>query len=138
MRGYQPYYINDWRYVDDKAMRTCGYADTRFHDAPRPGSRGADDLGLSAAKQLFPLVYRGGGRERYLDRGRVIERRYQRGTTEPIWAGVMISSMITCAAGAPPRIWQPSCGVLHRESDLDLALSNRGHLHWFPVIILDM
>ncbi len=33
VRSYQPYYINDWRYVDDKAMRTCGYADTHFYDA---------------------------------------------------------------------------------------------------------
>jgi hypothetical protein len=33
VRGYQPYYINDWRYVADKAMRACGFADTHFHDA---------------------------------------------------------------------------------------------------------
>ncbi|CAN7340183.1 toxin [Trinickia sp. LjRoot230] len=33
VRSYQPYYIDDWRYVDDKAMRSCGYADTHFYDA---------------------------------------------------------------------------------------------------------
>jgi Salmonella virulence plasmid 65kDa B protein/Insecticide toxin TcdB middle/C-terminal region/Insecticide toxin TcdB middle/N-terminal region len=33
VRSYQPYHINDWRYVDDKAMRTCGYADTHCYDA---------------------------------------------------------------------------------------------------------
>ncbi|KVP46718.1 SpvB/TcaC N-terminal domain-containing protein [Burkholderia ubonensis] len=33
VRSYQPYFINDWRYVADTAMRSCGYADTRFYDA---------------------------------------------------------------------------------------------------------
>ncbi|NHR07246.1 toxin [Chromobacterium haemolyticum] len=33
VRSYQPYFINDWRYVVDTAMRTCGFADTHFYDA---------------------------------------------------------------------------------------------------------
>lgn len=33
VRSYQPYFINDWRYVADKAMRSCGYADTHYYDA---------------------------------------------------------------------------------------------------------
>ncbi|KWB79430.1 SpvB/TcaC N-terminal domain-containing protein [Burkholderia ubonensis] len=33
VRSYQPYFINDWRYVADTAMRSCGYADTHFYDA---------------------------------------------------------------------------------------------------------
>jgi hypothetical protein len=33
VRSYQPYYVNDWQYVVDKAMRTYGYADTHFYDA---------------------------------------------------------------------------------------------------------
>ncbi|WP_333995499.1 SpvB/TcaC N-terminal domain-containing protein [Burkholderia orbicola] len=33
VRSYQPYFIDDWRYVADTAMRTCGYADTHFYDA---------------------------------------------------------------------------------------------------------
>ncbi|MBZ5788752.1 toxin [Burkholderia contaminans] len=33
VRSYQPYFIDDWRYVVDTAMRTCGYADTHFYDA---------------------------------------------------------------------------------------------------------
>ncbi|KVK96227.1 SpvB/TcaC N-terminal domain-containing protein [Burkholderia ubonensis] len=33
IRSYQPYFINDWRYVADTAMRSCGYADTHFYDA---------------------------------------------------------------------------------------------------------
>ncbi|WP_333995099.1 SpvB/TcaC N-terminal domain-containing protein [Burkholderia orbicola] len=33
VRSYQPYFINDWRYVADTAMRSCGYADTHFRDA---------------------------------------------------------------------------------------------------------
>ncbi|WP_129518503.1 SpvB/TcaC N-terminal domain-containing protein [Burkholderia stabilis] len=33
VRSYQPYFVNDWRYVADKALRTCGYADTHCHDA---------------------------------------------------------------------------------------------------------
>jgi hypothetical protein len=33
VRSYQPYYVDDWGYVVDKAMRTCGYADTNFYDA---------------------------------------------------------------------------------------------------------
>ena len=33
VRNYQPYHVDDWRYVVDRAMRTCGYADTHFYDA---------------------------------------------------------------------------------------------------------
>ncbi|MGI0120395.1 SpvB/TcaC N-terminal domain-containing protein [Zooshikella sp. RANM57] len=33
VRQYQPYFINDWQYVVDTAMRTQGYADTHFYDA---------------------------------------------------------------------------------------------------------
>ncbi|AOK31435.1 MULTISPECIES: SpvB/TcaC N-terminal domain-containing protein [Burkholderia] len=33
VRIYQPYFIDDWRYVIDTAMRACGYADTHFYDA---------------------------------------------------------------------------------------------------------
>ncbi|AOI68874.1 SpvB/TcaC N-terminal domain-containing protein [Burkholderia ubonensis] len=33
VRIYQPYFIDDWRYVVDTAMRACGYADTHFYDA---------------------------------------------------------------------------------------------------------
>lgn len=33
VRSYQPYFIDDWRYVADAAMRGCGYADTHYYDA---------------------------------------------------------------------------------------------------------
>ncbi|WDG77605.1 SpvB/TcaC N-terminal domain-containing protein [Pseudomonas chlororaphis] len=33
VRSYQPYFINDWQYVADTAMRTCGFADTHYYDA---------------------------------------------------------------------------------------------------------
>ncbi|WP_157131173.1 hypothetical protein [Burkholderia savannae] len=33
VRSYQPYFIDDWRYVADTAMRSCGYADTHYYDA---------------------------------------------------------------------------------------------------------
>jgi hypothetical protein len=33
IRAYQPYFVNDWRYVADRAMRAAGYADTHYYDA---------------------------------------------------------------------------------------------------------
>ena len=33
VRTYQPYFVNDWRYVADRALRANGYADTHFYDA---------------------------------------------------------------------------------------------------------
>lgn len=55
VRAYQPYFINDWQYVVDSAMRTAGYADTHFYDAPgreikvvRAGS------GYQIRQQYFP------------------------------------------------------------------------------------
>lgn len=33
VRSYQPYFIDDWQYVADMAMRTNGYADTHYYDA---------------------------------------------------------------------------------------------------------
>jgi hypothetical protein len=33
VRSYQPYFIDDWRYLADTAMRSCGYADTHYYDA---------------------------------------------------------------------------------------------------------
>ncbi|MCG1041029.1 MULTISPECIES: SpvB/TcaC N-terminal domain-containing protein [Burkholderiaceae] len=33
MRVYQPYFINDWHYVADRALRAGGYADTHCYDA---------------------------------------------------------------------------------------------------------
>ncbi|MCG1042576.1 toxin [Mycetohabitans sp. B8] len=32
VRRYQPYFMNDWAYVVDRAMRSCGYADTTYYD----------------------------------------------------------------------------------------------------------
>lgn len=55
VRAYQPYFINDWQYVVDSALRTAGYADTHFYDAPgreikvvRAGS------GYQTRQQYFP------------------------------------------------------------------------------------
>ena len=33
VRVYQPYFVNDWQYVVDHALRANGYADTHFYDA---------------------------------------------------------------------------------------------------------
>ncbi|KAG0186700.1 hypothetical protein DFQ28_007420 [Apophysomyces sp. BC1034] len=33
VRVYQPYFMDDWRYVADRAMRADGYADTHYYDA---------------------------------------------------------------------------------------------------------
>ena len=33
VRVYQPYFVDDWRYVADHALRANGYADTHFYDA---------------------------------------------------------------------------------------------------------
>jgi len=30
VRQYQPYFVDDWRYVADTAMRAQGYADTHY------------------------------------------------------------------------------------------------------------
>ncbi|QUM88678.1 toxin [Moritella sp. 36] len=33
VRQYQPYFIDDWRYITDVSMRMEGYADTHYYDA---------------------------------------------------------------------------------------------------------
>lgn len=32
VRTYQPYFLNDWRYVSDDSVRQDLYADTHYHD----------------------------------------------------------------------------------------------------------
>ncbi|CAH5248056.1 SpvB/TcaC N-terminal domain-containing protein [Klebsiella oxytoca] len=34
VRQYQPYFLNDWQYVVDASLRTQGYSDTYYYDAP--------------------------------------------------------------------------------------------------------
>lgn len=34
VRAYQPYYLNDWRYVSDDSARDDAWADTQFYDPP--------------------------------------------------------------------------------------------------------
>lgn len=33
VRNYQPFFLDDWRYAADTAMRTNGYSDTHYYDA---------------------------------------------------------------------------------------------------------
>ena len=33
VRVYQPFFVNDWRYVNDRSLRASGYADTHYYDA---------------------------------------------------------------------------------------------------------
>ncbi|PRP68766.1 hypothetical protein BUE93_20550 [Chromobacterium amazonense] len=32
IRVFQPYFVDDWRYVADRSLRACGYADLHFYD----------------------------------------------------------------------------------------------------------
>ena len=33
VRQYQPYFVDDWHYITNTAMRAQGYADTHYYDA---------------------------------------------------------------------------------------------------------
>ncbi|CAH2935954.1 MAG: hypothetical protein CPSOU_6766 [uncultured Paraburkholderia sp.] len=54
VRSYQPYYVDDWRYVVDQAMRACGYADTHFHDATGREVQVLTAKGYLRRRSFFP------------------------------------------------------------------------------------
>ncbi len=54
VRVYQPYFMNDWRYVIDKALRAGGYADTHYYDALGREIRVVTAQGAERRMSYFP------------------------------------------------------------------------------------
>ncbi|MCG1017849.1 MULTISPECIES: SpvB/TcaC N-terminal domain-containing protein [Burkholderiaceae] len=54
MRVYQPYFINDWHYVADRALRAGGYADTHCYDALGREVRVVTAKGYERRNHYFP------------------------------------------------------------------------------------
>jgi hypothetical protein len=54
MRVYQPYFMNDWRYVVDRALRAGGYADTHYYDTLGREVRVVTAKGYERRNHYFP------------------------------------------------------------------------------------
>jgi hypothetical protein len=54
VRRYQPYFMNDWAYVADRAMRSCGYADTTYYDPIGRAMRVVTAKGYERRTSIYP------------------------------------------------------------------------------------
>ncbi|MCG1018547.1 MULTISPECIES: SpvB/TcaC N-terminal domain-containing protein [Burkholderiaceae] len=54
VRSYQPYFLNDWAYVVDNAMRTYGYADTTSYDPIGRAVRVVTTKGYERRQSVYP------------------------------------------------------------------------------------
>jgi hypothetical protein len=54
VRSYQPWFLDDWHYVVDSAMRSHGYSDTLYYDAPGRNIRTVTAKGYLRRNTLYP------------------------------------------------------------------------------------
>jgi len=54
VRSYQPYFVNDWRYVADNALRTYGYCDVTYYDALGRGIKTVTAKGYLRLASYYP------------------------------------------------------------------------------------
>ena len=56
-RVFQPYFVDDWRYVADSSLRACGYADLHFYDPLGRESRVETAKGYQRRIRYYPWFY---------------------------------------------------------------------------------